>query len=262
MSQKAYERRKNILNQIEAYGNLKVEDLLKQYSVSAETIRRDLRILESEGLLKKTYGGAAVLEKTTRYTPYQERLNINSLEKQAIGEAGSRLLEEGDSVFIEGKTTCLALSKLIPPHMELTVVTNSIYVAYNLARENSKIKVFLAGGQLNTDGMTYGPKLYQELKGYRFDKAFISSVSVNSLGCYFSKPEPMQLAQTLPALTSELILLSDSSKVGKSAFLLGIPISQIQYLITDEGSPIDVLQKIKDTGCKVIVAPLENQKAQ
>jgi DeoR/GlpR family transcriptional regulator of sugar metabolism len=257
---KTTNRRKEILNLVDVSGKVSVEQLVNEYNVSLETIRRDLRILDQRGFVKRVYGGAVKLEKAIRDIPYVDRISYNQEQKQAIAVEAAKLLEDGDCVFIDGKTTCLTLTEHIPVDLELTIVTNSVFVALNLSKRKTASSVFLVGGELDDNGMTTGPKLNQELKGYRFDKAFFSCIAIDTKGCYYAKAEPQQLAQTLADISAEVIILADSAKVNRSAFLLGLKMFRIQKLVTDEGAPPVFINTIKSSSCEAIVAKLEDKE--
>ncbi|MDC3419896.1 DeoR/GlpR family DNA-binding transcription regulator [Aquibacillus koreensis] len=247
-------RRSEILKLIDQHGKITVENLIQRYDLSEETLRRDLRILDESGYVKRVYGGAVKLEKTTRYLPYEDRLSIQYKEKESIAKESVKLLEDGDSVFIDGRTTCLVFANHIPAHLNLTIVTNSIFVAQNLVAKNGNLKIHLVGGALNKDGLLTGLKLIQDLQGYRFDKAFFSCIGVDSKVTYFGKIDAQQTAMTLSEISSALFLLADSSKIDRSAFLSGLKIEDLDTIITDEHAPLHFINQIRRTPCKIIQA--------
>jgi DeoR/GlpR family transcriptional regulator of sugar metabolism len=253
-------RRIEILEEVRRSGSVLVEDLVNQYQLSVETIRRDLRILHDKGLLRRNYGGAEKKEKTTWEMPYTQRINYNIQQKEAIAKEVINLLEDGDSVFLDGNTTGFAVSRLIPEHKELVIVTNSIMVAFNLIQKKSRSQVFIAGGEVNDSGLTSGHKLHQELKQYQFDKALFSCAGVMHQGLYFSKMEPQSTAQTLSEQSHQLILMADSSKMNQSAFLFGMEAKRIHVLVTDDGIPLPFLEKLRDMIQKVIVVKMDEQQ--
>ncbi|WP_026699745.1 DeoR/GlpR family DNA-binding transcription regulator [Salibacterium aidingense] len=254
---KASKRRAAILQLMQSRTNVTVDHLIHQFGVSEETIRRDLRQLDDSGYVKRVYGGAVKIEKTTRYLSYQERLNSNYNEKMAIGQECLQLLEEGDSVFIDGKTTCLVFARNIPSSLNLTIVTNSIILAHELISRKSHATIHILGGELDENGMMNGPKVDQELRKYRFDKAIFSCIGVNAKGCYFGKMEAQQNAHTLKEISSNLLLLADSAKINRHAFLFGLPLEDFTYLITDEGAPVGFSEKVKKTSCRLIKSSIQ-----
>jgi DeoR/GlpR family transcriptional regulator of sugar metabolism len=234
-----------------------VELLMREYNVSVETIRRDLRILDDRGYVKRIYGGAVKVEQSAGEIPFQERLGRNQAKKEAIAREAVKFLEDGDSLFLDGKTTCLAFAKHIPAHLELTVVTNSVTVAQHLIENNKKCTVFMTGGELNEDGMITGPKLHQELKEYRFEKAFFSTIALDATGCFYTRVEPQQLARTLAEVSSKLILLADSSKINKVALLLGISTDDLDVVITDDEAPESYVRDMQLRSCQLVLAAEE-----
>jgi DeoR/GlpR family transcriptional regulator of sugar metabolism len=249
-------RRNVIIKTIKRNGSVDVDALVKQFEVSVETIRRDLRYLDERGLIKRTYGGAVKREQSTWDMPFNERILFQQNLKEAIVHEAVKLLENGDRIYIDGNTTCVILSQFIPVDIELSVVTNSFHIAWILKQLKGRITIYLVGGELGDEGMTFGHKLITELKAYHFDKVFFSCLGVNAKGCYFSKWEPMQTAQTVAAQADRVILLADSSKMNRNGFLLGMEHKDIDCLITDEGTPEFLLNKLRETINDVIVVPV------
>lgn len=251
------QRRNEIVRWVKRDGNVYVEQLVAKYKVSVETIRRDLRILDDQGLVKRTYGGAAKREQTTWDMPFHDRIHLNRERKEAIARASMTLLEHGDSLFLDGNTTGYILAHLLPAELQLMIVTNSLFVATALLQRQVKSKVFLVGGEVGEEGMTSGHKLQQELLQYRFDKAIISCMGVMPTGTYYSKTEPMRVAQTISELTSQLILIADSSKMNRNAFHFGLETKRFDVLVTDDSCPVPLLEKLELSIRRIIVASHE-----
>lgn len=246
-------RRNEIAEAVRQTGSVFVEDLVKKYNVSVETIRRDLRILHEKGMVRRNYGGAEKREQTTWDMPYYLRKNYHFEQKEAIAKAAIQLLEDGDSIFLDGNTTGLAVSRHIPIEKELMIVTNSAMVTINLIEKGCLSKVYLVGGEVSEEFMTTGHKLEQELKQYRFDKALFSCMGVMTQGLFFSKMEPMRTTQMISDQSAQLILLADSSKMNRRAFLFGLDTRRIHVLITDEGIQPSILEKLREIIHTVIV---------
>ena len=247
------QRRNKIAEVIKRNGNVLVDDLVKEYNVSVETIRRDLRILDVKGILQRTYGGATRREQTTYEMPYLERIYYNYEKKEAIAKAAIKLMENGDSLFLDGNTTGMVVSRQIPLDLELMIVTNSVMIASHITKKGGRSKVFLVGGEMGPDGMTTGHKFYQELKQYRFDKAMFSCMGITPQGIYYSKIEPLRTAHSMAELSNSLILLADSSKLNRTGFLFGMEAKRIEVLVTDDGVPLVTLDKLRELIPKVIV---------
>lgn len=256
-STKTVRRRKEIMNRIDRENEVWVEKLVKEFEVSVETIRRDLRFLDSRGLVKRVYGGAVNIDKSIRILPYSVRLNLHLPQKIAIAREAVKLLEDGDVIFMEGTTTCIVMAQHIPADLQLTVVTNSVHIALKLGSHSKRCRIFMVGGELTEDGMSTGPKLFQEIQGYRFDKAFCSTIAVNAKGVFCSEPEYQQLIVMLAALSTSLILLADSSKIHRSAFLFVLELNRFQYLFTDQNIPRSFLDATADSSCQIVIANMQ-----
>jgi DeoR/GlpR family transcriptional regulator of sugar metabolism len=252
-------RRNEIIMEVRRAGSVSVDELIVTYGVSVETIRRDLRILDEKGIVRRTYGGAVKREQTTWDMPYYERMQLNLERKEAIAREAVLLLEEGDSVFVDGNTTGLVLSRLIPGDKNLTIVTNSAMVALNLVQKKGRLNVYMVGGEVGEDGMTFGYKLHCELRQYRFDKALFSCMGFGTQGIYYSKWEPLQIAQMMVEQSNHLILMADSSKANRSGFLFGMELNRVQTLVTDEGTPHDMRDSLRETVRNLIVTSSDDQ---
>ena len=133
-----------------------VKDLVDQLKVSHESIRRDLRELETQGFARRVYGGA-VLESQESDQPFAERLRVGGREKMRIGEAAGALVKDGMKIFVDEGTTALACLKYIETRKDLTIVTNSLAVASHFFYQGSA-NVRVLGGRLQpVYQATFGP---------------------------------------------------------------------------------------------------------
>ena len=141
-----------IRNIIQKNKSVLVSDLAKRYDVTEETIRRDLKQLEKEGILTRVYGGAYSLEGVQNDVTVRLRKNILSEEKDVIAGQCLKFINDGDSIFLDGSTTASSLANLILDR-SLSVVTNSLMIAQVLS-SSSSINLFLIGGKYNGNSMT------------------------------------------------------------------------------------------------------------
>lgn len=147
------QRRKMIKDMLVKNKSVRVSDLVKVFDVSEETIRRDLKFLENEGFLKKSYGGALLhedIEDDNKRPPVQQRQSQHFQEKSAIGNKALDLVKEEQIVILDAGTTTLCVARHLRELNEMTFVTNGL----NIAEECSKAKdstVFLIGGKLMKD---------------------------------------------------------------------------------------------------------------
>lgn len=230
----AEERKKEILDLLEKQNKVFVPDLCDFFNVSPATIRTDLRILDNEGLLKRTHGGAVKLSKAT-YEPTSDfKLSQKSKEKKKIAEYAIQLIENSDTIALDTGTTTLELAKLLPSKHGLTVITNDIAIATFL-EQNSDAKVIMLGGIIRRGfNCTAGSFAAKMMQPFNVDKAFIAS-NAFSFESGFSTPstEQAEVKRAMIHSAAKVNMLIDSSKFNCIAFYRFAELEDIDQLITD-----------------------------
>lgn len=169
----APERRARILDLLHHDKSVLVKDLCVQFGVTGETIRKDLSQLEREGQLIKTYGGAYIQNGVKNEIDVSIRKMLLPEAKEAIGACCAALVEEGDTVFLDESTTCLAIARHLL-HTDITVVTNSLDIA-QLFSDSGRGKILLSGGELDRRNRCFvGGSAEEFLSRYYVDKSFVS----------------------------------------------------------------------------------------
>lgn len=235
------ERHKKIVEIVNNRLSIRVTELSKIFSVTEETIRRDLEKLEKENLLMRSHGGAVSIEKDQSEISYLEREITNAAEKRAIAVEAARFIEPGDQIVLDASTTAWYVAKELSD-MPLTVLTNSIKVAIELSKKE-QVKVISTGGTLLSQSLSYvGPLAERSLGMYHVNKAFISCKGVHlEKGLSDYNESQAMLKKQMMEIADENILMVDSSKFGTRAFSQIAPMSKVDCIITD--SNID--EKIK-----------------
>lgn len=228
------ERHEKILELLEKNGAMTVKELSGELFVSLPTLRRDLAKLHSEKLLIRSHGGAKKLDANRFVTPMQFRKTVNSKEKKKLCREGAKLITENSIVFIDASTTTLQLVDFISPALNVTVVTNSIQLAFLLKHKG--IKTYCTGGELNGDSFGYIGGLTESfLSRFNFDITFFSSYGINEKGM-LTDPSMEETAMRLAAIrnSKKTVLLCDSTKLFLSASYNLMPVSEADLIITDE----------------------------
>jgi len=227
------ERQKKIVELVNERLSIRVTELSKIFSVTEETIRRDLEKLEKENLLMRSHGGAVSIEKDQGEVSYLEREITNAEQKKAIATAAVRLIEPGDQIVLDASTTAWYVAKELPD-MPLTVLTNSIKVAIELSKKE-QIKVISTGGTLLSQSLSYvGPLAERSLSMYHVNKAFLSCKGVHlERGLSDFNESQALLKKQMREIADETILMVDSSKFGTRAFSQIVPVTNIDCIITD-----------------------------
>lgn len=229
------ERYKKIVDLINQNGSMRVTELSQLCSVTEETIRRDLDRLEHEGKLRRSHGGAIRVGEEYQELPLELRKVTNADEKRRIAERAVELIEAGDRILLDASSTALYTASLLPD-MEMTVITNSVKVALELAPKE-KIELISTGGWLHRKSLSYmGALAERALESYHVDKAFISCRSVHlERGMSDSNEQHASLKMKMIQIAEQAILLADSSKFGTQAFAQLGSIEQVHSIITDDG---------------------------
>ncbi|QMV42788.1 DeoR/GlpR family DNA-binding transcription regulator [Cohnella cholangitidis] len=251
MSVSSEQRKRIILEQLKLEGQVKVSDLSLLCDVSEETIRRDLVFLEKEGQVKRVYGGAVAAKQANYEPPYLLRQQVKADEKAQIGTKAAELISSGDTVVIDVGTTTLELAKAISDKERLTVLTNSIAVAYHLMESliegRFSGKIIVIGGQLNPEQQSLSGALGERvMEQFRVDKAFISvgGISMQRGTSDYDVDETM-LSRRMVAAAEQTIVLADDSKFDKEAFVELAPIREIDTIVSNVPPPKEWLPALK-----------------
>lgn len=248
------ERHKKILDQLKENNTLRIAQISEKLGVTPQTVRRDLSELEKAGFIKKVHGGA-VLNRTNIEPPYSKRASTSIPEKERIAEKAAEMVEDGDAIYIDIGTTTLLMAKKLKLRKNLTVITNSLLVAIELA-ESPGIKVILSGGELRREELSLsGPISNQSIQNIFIDKAFIGvgGLSLKSGYTDFHINES-EFRRMMIAHAKISYALADHSKINVVAIFKSADIHEIEVLITDEKIPTSILQVIKDKGVEVIIS--------
>lgn len=236
---KATARRKEIIQMLKEAPIATVIDMAGAFSVSTETIRKDLLVLEKKSKIVRIHGGAALLDDAMATVPYQFRERINTEGKAAIAAAAVKLIEPNDSILLESSTTtaalCLELLKKPDLLQTLDVVTNSLYFAQLLQMGKLCSRLLLLGGwSRSSENATYGHFTSQMIRELHVNKSFISAAALGQklvLSAFFEDDVHFQRSAIEQA--EEAVLLLDKSKYPQSAVFAVTDISNVQYIVTD-----------------------------
>jgi DeoR/GlpR family transcriptional regulator of sugar metabolism len=211
------------------------KDLAERFDVSLMTIHRDLDELEAHGVLRKVRGGAtpqasSLFESNVRY-----RLTVASEEKQALARAALVQIEPGQAVLIDESTTGLALARLVPARVPLTVITNSLSVMQEL-RSVRDIKLIVLGGDYWPRHEAFcGLACEAAVSALRADVLFMSSTAISG-GVAYQPDQDMAIAKrAMIAAAGRRVLLVDHSKFGRVALHRLAPLTAFDLVMTDDG---------------------------
>lgn len=252
------ERRKRILELLQANGTLSLRELAEAVRSSEVTVRRDVRALEADGLLERHHGGASLPgELSSREPTHVQKAQVARAEKAAIADLAAALVQDGDAIVIGPGTTAHALAQRLTGHSELAVVTNSLLVAQALAG-SPRIEVVLTGGTLRGPIQALvGNAAEHSLAELRVRRAFISGNGLTAeRGLSTPNIQVAGIDKALAAAAEEVVVLADHTKIGVDAMVQTVPAERIGHLVTGEDAAPEELHGLSTRGVRIHVARL------
>lgn len=255
----AVERRNKIEEIIARDKSVLVVELAKQFDVTTETIRGDLEKLEKKGVLVRTYGGATLVENTDVDMDYASRATVNAQGKQRIASTAAQMVKNGETIFLDGSTSCLYVARAIKDKKGLTVITNAERVVSELAGCDD-IKVVCIGGNLVPKNLSYCGRVAEETirRNYYANKLFFSCRGATILrGLSEASEEEAELKKAMLERSETAIFLCDYTKLGR----LGVPaisdLNAIDTMITDIKLTEEWHTMLDDKDVEVVEVPEE-----
>jgi len=248
------ERQAALLSLVRSRGYATVEWLAEQFTVSAQTVRRDIIRLDELGMLQRFHGGAAASDTSVVRLGYAEKQELAVEAKLAIGVAAARLVPNGASVFVDVGTTAEAVARALSGHTSLRVFTNSLAAARQLAGRDG-IEVVVAGGLLRGhDGSLVGDSVTATLRDLRLDLAFIGLSGWDDDGAPMDFDiDKIAVKRVAIARAREAIAICDASKFGRQALARIAPADQFSRLICDAPPSASLAGRLEAAGLTVIV---------
>ncbi|MBO1265426.1 DeoR/GlpR transcriptional regulator [Proteiniclasticum sp. SCR006] len=249
------DRHKFIIGELNKYGSILISDLSTQLSVSEETIRRDLKELESSGILKRIHGGAFLPEKDDKGAPVEIRETIFSKEKEALSSfVLKNYIKESDTIILDCSTTCLKLAQLIfNTNMKVTIITNSHRISHLFTKQSTQVKLIVIGGEFRHRSNSFvGYQATDSLLYYFADKAFISSPAIDlKLGLLDNNFKESRVRKTMLDQAKQHILIADHTKFFDSAEFVIADLNNIETIVTDKKLSAEWLDVLNNKNIKL-----------
>jgi len=244
------ERQQQILGCLQKERKVILSDLSKQLKVSADTIRRDIKELSAQKLLKEVRGGA--IPHAPGPHDLKERANFASRQKQIMARKAIHLLKEKQVVLLDSGTSTLAVASILPKDFGLTIITNS-YPIVSMLEERKDVEVFFAGGRLFRDSMiTTGHDTITFFENIRADICFLGICSIDlELGITGHHYEECAVKKAMIKSSGKVIALSTPEKLNTAEAFHIAPIQALNGMITSSPE-LDLLKPYKKAGINVI----------
>ena len=260
-------RRAQILQRIQREGGVSVAELARDHAVSAVTVHRDLEELAREGLVERVHGGARSLTSMPAGaapaipTAWTQRFLQAGTAKDEIALHARRFVTAGATVFLDASSSCLALARRLmddPPN-EVTLVTNSPAIAYELQAET--MHVVVCPGELDQHmRLLAGRWTVEFLAGLNFAVAFVSAAGITlDQGLTTARRPVADVVNAAMQGAEQTVGLIDATKFGRAAMLSVARAQDLDAIVTDAGLPPDVADEYRVAGVRLEIANPQEQ---
>ena len=251
------DRRRQISAMVKQQGSVQVASLVEMFTVSAQTIRKDLKYLSDRGVAARAYGGAISTDVVGLSTEaaLESKRTSRIAEKERIGKVAAAMVQPGESILLDSGTTTLQIARHLPDIDGITVVTNDFGVLSVLAGK-TRIHVVVLGGTLRRKNLAlYGGQAEAAIEGLYVDRLFLGVDGFHLEKGITTHFEPeATLNRKMARVARQVIAVTDSSKFGRICLHRIIGVDEIDVLITDSGAPDYVGQAGGSLNCQVILA--------
>ncbi len=252
------ERHQAILGIIKENGRISIGEIQEKFDVSVDSARRDLRLLEERGLLKRTHGGAIPILSVDFRPPRHRDFDSMKVEKnyEVIAKKAATLIKEGEVVYLTSGSFGFILSNFLPKDIPYTLVLNSATLADKFKYWDN-LTVYITGGKMRMHG---GTSLVDSMatafvKNLHFDLCFLTGAGLTAeFGLSNNTDETASFQRAVLENTRQRVLLMPCQKIGVNAFIKVAEIQRFDKLITDWEAVEDELVKIEECGVEVLIA--------
>lgn len=235
-------------------GKVTVEGLAEHFSVTLQTIRRDLTDLAEAGRLERVHGGA-ILPSGTTNIDYEERRNLQRSAKAGIADRCAAMVADAACLFLGIGTTCEAIAQILQSRRNLLVITNNMNVA-NILGASQTIQVIVTGGALRVaDGGLVGALAVRTIEQFKFDQAFLGCSAMDQDGDLLDYDlQEVSVSQTILRQARQVVLASDHSKFQRSAPVRIASLRDVDVMVTDLPLPAPLAQACADWNTRIVLA--------
>lgn len=254
------QRRHAIATLVQERGEVSVDELTRRFATSEVTIRKDLALLETGGLLLRRYGGAVALPSEMAVEPEVGKVSDRKLD---IARAAAERIRDHNRIIIDSGTTTSGMIPLLGSKRGLVVMTNSLNVAAALRELENEPTLLMTGGTWDPHSESFqGQVAEQVLRSYDFDQLFVGADGIDLERGTTTFNELVGLSRVMAEVAREVIVMVESDKIGRRIPNLELPWHTIHTLITDEVLPAESRDIIQAKGITLICAPAGNDSAR
>lgn len=248
------ERHQKILDLLLTKNVATIPELMTEFNISIETVRRDLTILEKQGTIQKVYGGAKIKDSSFSEPTMESRMVNRLLQKEAIGKKCCEFINDGDCIFIDSGSTTYHIAKYLTNKKHLTIITNSIPVVNELM--NSDFEIIIIGGKLRHNERSVVTYDYIfNFSQLNIQKSFICVGGITAeKGISDFNMQEAVTRKIIIEQSKEVFVAADSSKFDRNVTISIAGLDKINYIITDSYLTKNTVNSFKKTATKLILA--------
>lgn len=254
----AEQRRGRLLELVRIRRFASLPELKKELAVSESTIRRDVDQLEEEGTARRIHGGVLYTGASPKIPHFESNQSSRWEQKKAVAERTVELIEDNDTVLLDGGSTTYEVARLLVGR-PLHVVTNSLPVANLFASDTGSDLVFIGGNICPRTGVSRGPYADKMLATLRVRKTIFSVAGINETGFFNNNLLLVETERAMMDAADEVIVVADSSKIGHQSLTHLCGLDAVDYLVVDAGIDAPWQEKILSAGVKLLVAATNTQ---
>ena len=247
------ERRSRLLELVRQSRFASLPELADQLEVSESTVRRDLDYLEDQGSARRIHGGVLYTGISPKLPHFDSRQPAQWPQKRAIARRAVELVEDGDTILLDGGSTTYEVARLLAGR-PLHVVTNSLPVANLLGSDSNSDLVLIGGNICPRSGVAQGPYADRMLESVRVHKTILSTAGINDEGFFNNNVLLVGTERAMIAAADQAIVVADHTKFGRQSLGHLCPLGDVDYLVVDSGIGPEWREKVTAAGVKLIEA--------
>ncbi|OLT04066.1 hypothetical protein BJF90_24585 [Pseudonocardia sp. CNS-004] len=228
------QRREEILRRVQRQGFVSVSQLVRDYQVDSSTIRRDLATMERLGVIVRSHGGATLPAEPAEI-PYHVKIGKNVAQKRAIARAVAETVPHGSSLLIDSGSTTLEVAQALRNHREMTVITNDLRVAAEIANQGD-VRLIVPGGEvLPAVYSLVSERAVDLIKDFHVDYAVLGADAVAPQGITNTNSNEVSMKRAMLRAADTVLVVADSSKFGHTALVRIASFDDVDLIVTDDG---------------------------
>jgi DeoR/GlpR family transcriptional regulator of sugar metabolism len=228
------QRREEILARLHRHGYVSVRQLAHEYGVDTSTIRRDLDTMAELGTIERSHGGATLPSEPAEI-PYAVKVETNVAQKRAIARTVAEIVPHGRSLLMDSGSTTLEVARALRGHREMTVITNDLRVAAEIANQGDVRLIVLGGEALPAVYTLASERAVGLISEFHVDYAVMAADAVNPRGITNTNSNEVPMKRAMLRAADRVLLVADSSKFGQSALVRVTGLEDVDLIVTDDG---------------------------